>query len=285
MLRLRPALTAAALLALAPPAAAQGRNAQDILREVAARAETRMRGVQNYTLNTKVMGISLVSYLSRGEDGEFHVQSAGTGPFGSAAAEMAGWADELLLMMGDGLSSGATPEEMEVLTYEGVVNSGGAPAHRISMDLTHDSAAALDEDMPRRFSVDFDTVTLVIRRMEAEMQAAAGGTPAVMVAELGDWRPVGTMLLPFHRHLVLRGIRAEVLGEDVAEAEQILVQGRASIAQVPEAQREPLRQMLEMIQGLLKRDEMVLDEVVTSVAVNQGPPAALASAAGRTKND
>jgi hypothetical protein len=277
MTRLRPLwAAAAALLALAHPAAAQGRDVQGILREVVTRARTRTQGVQNYTLNTKTLGTAMVSYVSRGQDSVFHVQTTGAGPLGASMAEMAGWGDELLLMMEGGLSQAeGTPGEMEAARYDGVVNSGGAPAHRISMSFSQDSAAA-SGDMPRRFSIDFDTATLVTRRLEAEM-APAEGMPESILVELGDWRTVGGMLLPFHRHLVIRGLRAQVLGTDTVSAAQQMEQARATLAGLPEDQRESMRQVLVMMEGLLKRDEMVLDEIVVSVAVNQGPPPGVAA--------
>jgi hypothetical protein len=284
MIRLRPLwAAAAALLALAHPAAAQGRDAQGILREAGARARARTQGVQNYTLNTKTMGMSLVSYVSRGQDGLFQVQTAGTGPMGTSAAQMTGWADELLLMLENGFAEagGTSAEEMEAFTYEGVVSSGGAPAHRISASFSEDSAAS--GDLPRRFAVDFDTATLVTRRVEAEMTPGEG-MPGSMLVELGDWRTVGGMLLPFRRHMVIRGMRAQLVGADTASAAQELAQGRAMLATLPEDQRETMRQMLEMMEGLLKRDEMVLDEVVVSVTVNQGPPPGLAPTPGSGKS-
>lgn len=284
MIRLRSALAAAAaLLALAHPATAQDRKAEDILREVAARTRARTQGVQNYTLHIKTMGFSVVNYVSRGQDSVFHVQTGDAGPLGASAAQMTGWGDELLLLLEGSLAqSEGTPEEMEGGTYEGVVNSGGAPAHRISVSFDQDSAAGSDDGMPRRFVVDFDTATLVVRRLEAEM-APGAGTPGSVLVELGDWRTVGGMLVPFRRHMVMRGIRAQ-LGADIDRVAQELAQARAMLGNLPESQREVMRQVLAMTDGMLKRDEIVLDEIVVSVAVNQGPPAGFSSAPGRGKN-
>jgi hypothetical protein len=277
MIRLRPHLAAAAaLVALAQPAPAQGQTAEEILRTVGARARTRMQGVQNYTVNIKTMGQSVVSYASRGPDGAFHVQAGGTGEMAGMAAEMTGWADELLLMFGSGLAENSlTSEDIAAMTYGGVVNSLGAPAYRISASFnTADGTAEVNEAMPRRMVLDVDTATLLTRRMEVEM-ATGQGTPGSILMEFSDWRTVGGMLFPFRRHMVIRGIRAEVLGADTASGTQLLAQWRARLAELPEARREEMRQMLEVMEGLVKRDEMVLDEIVTSVAVNQGPPAGI----------
>jgi hypothetical protein len=277
MIRLRPRLAAAvALIALAHPAAAQTRNAADILREASTRARARTQGVQNYTVHTKTVGMSLVSYVSRGPDGTFQIQSGGTGPMAASASEMTGWGDGLLLLLEGGLADELTkPGETETVTYEGVVNSGGVPAHRISVSMPEESAAAAGEDMPRRFTVDFDTATLLAQRMEADM-TVGGGTPRGMLMELSDWRAVGGMMLPYHRHMVIRGMRAEVMGADTTNAAQTLAQGRAMVAGLPKDQQEGMRQMLDLIESMLKRDEMVLDEIVTAVVVNQGPPPGVA---------
>jgi len=283
MIRLRSALAAAAaLLALAHPATAQERKAEDILREVGVRARARTQGVQNYTLHTKTMGISVVNYVSRGRDSVFHVQTRDSGPLGAAAAQMTGWGDELLLLLEGSLAqSEGTPEDMEGGTYDGVVNSGGVAAHRISVSFEQDGAAGSGDGMPRRLVVDFDTATLVIRRLEAEM-APGEGMPRSMVVELDDWRTVGGMLLPFRRHMVIRGIRSE-LGADTARVARELEEARGMLASIPASQRESVRQVLALTEGMLKRDEVVLDEIVVSVAVNQGPPARLPFP-GRSKN-
>ena len=187
-------------------------------------------------------------------------------------SDLAGWGDGLLLLLEGGLGEelATSSDDASLVRYEGVVNSGGVPAHRISVTLP-DSVVTRGEDMPQRFAVDFDTATLLTRRMEAEM-SLTGGRPGSMQMELSDWRTVQGMMLPFHRHMVIRGMRAEVMGADTADAEQTIAQGRAMLAGLPKEQRETMREMMDMMEGLLKRDEMVLDEIVTAVAVNQGPP-------------
>jgi len=105
MIRLRPPLAAAAaLLALAHPAAAQTRDPVALLREVAARARARTQAVQNYTVNTKTVGTLMVSYVSRAPDGTFQVQSGGSGPMAGSVSDMAGWGDGLLLLLEGGLA-------------------------------------------------------------------------------------------------------------------------------------------------------------------------------------
>lgn len=284
MIRLRPHLAAAAaLLAVAHPAAAQLRTAEEVLRAVVARAQARMEGVQNYTLNVKSMGQSVVIYASRGPDGTFRVQSGGTDAMAGMVSQMTGWPDEMLLLLVNGLEQNTiTPEDIARSRYEGVVSSSDGPAYRISADFSADSAADTDEDMPGRMVLDFDTATLLTRRMEAEM-AAQSGTPGNMVVEFGDWRTVSGMPLPFRRHLVIRGLRGVVLGDDTANSTQVLAQARAKLAELPASEREAMRQMLDVMEGLVKRDEMVLDEIVTSVAVNQGPPPGI-TFAPRAKN-
>lgn len=268
MLRLRPVLAAAALIVLAHPAAAQGRNPLDLLHEAQARGLKRTEGVQNYTVHTKMMGNNLISYVSRTPDGSFQVQMGGGTPIAASLAEMAGWGDGLLLILESGMTEGIDqPGAEEAFTYGGVVNNGGAAAHRISANLPADGP----DDVPLRFVVDFDTATLLTRRMHAEM-AISAGTPGSLLVELGDWRPAGTMLLPFRRHMVIRGMRAEIMGADTADAERMLAQGQAVLASLPKEQRESMRQLLEVMKSLYERDEIVLDQVVTSVTVNQGPP-------------
>lgn len=283
MIRLRSHLAAAAALAvLALPAAAQGRGTADILRDVSARARARTQGVQNYTISSKTMGMTLVSYVERDAEGAFQVQTVGTGELANVVSEVSGWADEMLSMMENTLAQvGGTQEEMEALTYEGVRSSAGAPAHRISMRFPVDSAAETGEAMPRHMSIDFDTATFLTRRLEVEMPPApAGGAGMRVVAELGDWRPVEGMLIAFRRHLEIHGIRGAMLGEDTTAAQEMLTQGRTMLAGLPPEEREGMRQMLQMLEGVVKRDEMVLDELVISVAVNRGRPAGM-----RGKND
>lgn len=263
-----PLVTAAALIALVHPAAAQGRKVADLLREVSARAHARTQGVQNYTVHTTTVGSSVVSYVSRGPDGNFQVQLGGNRSLAGPIAEMSGWGDGLLHLVESGMADDEDEQELEEMSrYEGVVISGGVPAHRISANVPADSM----DDMPMRLSVDFDTATLLTRRLEAEMPTRAG-TPGRAVIELSDWRPVGTIMLPYRRRMVIRGMRGELMGADTADAEQTLAQGRALLPSLPKEQREAARQMLVLMEGLFRRDEMVLDEIVTSVTVNQGPP-------------
>ncbi|HSU16197.1 hypothetical protein [Longimicrobium sp.] len=272
MIRLRTSLAVAAALAIAAPAAAQARTPLQILHAVSARAKARSAGVQNYTLTLKTMGQSVVSYVSRDESGAFRAQSGGVGQMGSSAAEMTGWADELLLMM-ETLPEGEEemPESMGTLTYDGVSGTSGAPSHVVTMSFAPEDAPDAGRMVPRRLSLHFDTTTLLTRRLEIE--TVSGGAPGSMVMQFGDWRPVKGMQLPYRRHLEIRGIRAEVLGPDSATATQTIAQGRAVLAGLSGEERESMRQMLEVMEGLVKRDEMILDEIVTSVAVNQGPPA------------
>lgn len=279
MVRLRSHLAAAvALVALALPAAAQGRTTADILRDVSARARARTQGVQNYTINSKTMGMTLVSYVERDAEGAFQVQTVGTGEMAEVVSEISGWADEMLSMMENALAQGTgTPEDIEPFAYQGAVNSAGAPAHRFGMD----GAAPPAAGMPRRMSIDFDTATFLTRRLEAEMPSPAeGGAAMRVVMELGDWRPVQGMLIPFRRRLVAHGMRGAMMGEDTTAAQGMLTQGRSMLAGLPPEEREGMRQMLAMIEGVVKRDEMVLDEIVLSVAVNRGRPAGM-----RGKND
>lgn len=283
MIRLRSHLAAAvALAALAFPAAAQGRGTADILRDVSARARARTQGVQNYTINAKTMGMTLVSYVERDAEGAFQVETVGSGEFANVVSEISGWADEMLSMMENALAQvGGTQEEMEALTCEGVVSSAGVSAHRISMSFAADSVEEEGEAMPQRMSIDFDTATFLTRRLEVAMpRAPTGGAGMRMVAELGDWRSVEGMLIPFRRHLEIHGLRGEMLGEDTTAANGMLTQGRTMLAGLPPEEREGMRQMLQMLEGVVKRDEMLLDEIVISVAVNRGRPAGM-----RGKND
>jgi hypothetical protein len=89
-----------------------------------------------------------------------------------------------------------------------------------------------------------------------------------MEMTMGDYREVGPLYYPFRIKTILENpISAEQRSEMEAQRAEI----EATLAQLPEAQREQMRKML----GALGNDQIVIELVMEDLRVNEGVPAAL----------
>jgi hypothetical protein len=252
---LRPLLLAAAILV---PASA---HAQDTgiraLRAANARMLVQTRGIQNYTMVMKSAGQTLTLYLSRPDTASpFTLQFGSSNELTGLLGMMIGSADVFLSAL-----EGSVDEAAATLRYQGVSAEAGGPAHVFAAP---DSSGVV-------LTIHYDTVTFLPRRVIFGGPDDHGGVSTITV-DLSDWRPVRGMMVAYRRHVVARGMRALV--ESDGGALGPLIDGaRSQMATLAGDERVQAQQLVDMLQGLQKRNEIVADFFMSTATVNAGPPA------------
>jgi hypothetical protein len=257
---------AAMLVATAAPLAARGQSPEPLLQRVAAHADARTQGVENYAVELSGLETRITLYTSRRTPSSpFDVQFAGAGTLGQSATDVA-WAETFVLMLQDERVRSRTPAR---LSYGGVADVEGTPAHVVTVTLR--GRRSEDGSVPRSLTVAYDTTTLVPLRVEWVTELPDGGTIRNAV-EYADYRIVEGVPIAFRRRAVVRGVRGNLSEAQLARLRQSVVQLRAELPRVPEADQARVRQTIEMAEGVLERDEQITELTVTSAVVNQGLP-------------
>lgn len=256
-------MTAAWLFVFAVPAVAQT-PALDVLARVAAQGRTAERGADNYTLELSVQGETGTEFVRPRAQSPRGVQYAAPNRRGEIFAAM-GNLDAYAVAL---RQPQWTAEHQSMLSYSGVLDDSGAPAYVITAayplrTITRKANTA------RGLIAHFDTATLQLRRLELEIETP-GGTVMWIQGDYSDFRPVEGFRIPFSRHLVVRGMSGRM---DTAQIRNELTELRASLPGLASAEREEATYLLETLEALLSHHEVVNEVTVTSVRVNQRPPA------------
>jgi hypothetical protein len=258
------AIRAALLACVLAPSAARAQSAAEVLRQVEAQARETTREINNYTVRMQVLEGTVTLYAARpSPNAPFMIQFGADGRLGPSMATL-GINDALILAIQD---PRMTSLRRNSLSYQGVAEVTGAPAHVIRA--TPPRGRSDDGGGPRSFTVHFDTATLLPRRLEMG-PGAPGGTALQIVEDYDDYRTVQGLPVAFRRRLVMRGLRARA---DTVQMRALVDGLRTGLPSQPEAERERSRRMLEQLEGVLLRDELVHEVTVISAQVNQGPPA------------
>jgi len=269
-------------LVLAVGSAAQ--SASDILNRTLEAYEHRMEGIDNYTLVQDVMGMESVMYFEKEVAGGRpvvhlkHMTVAGRSMNTTDDTEK-GW-DQFYAMV---------PEFVSHAHYLGRDEVQGFPVHVVEVRDLHE----LDFiDVPQPEDVDFrwDTAKLfidsdqwVVRRAEIAGQVTTNGQThdVTSVTDLKDYRDVHGLLHPFLVTVQMQGLGAAMgmSDADMAEARKQLDEMKKQMAQMPEAQRAMMEQMLRQQTAAMEQmlgggggNGMTVEMRVKRLDVNTGPP-------------
>jgi hypothetical protein len=268
-------LAAAVAFAAASPSLgpAQALTGSRVMAAAEVHARERMRNVQNYTLRLEVLSAPVVVYAARNTSGTFDVSFGKLGPSLPLADFVAGFAagaDAIPLGMLEADGSG------DSLTYEGRVMATGAPAYSVRVGRAQAAGPAADADGANAESVrlQLDTATYVVRHLDFAF-ADDGRTMASVSIDYSDWRDAGGgALIPFRRHLELKGVRSTLLGtHSEEEVRARLGVWKDSLATMEEPRRSQTAALVRLIEQVLATGGFTLDVAISSATLNQGPPA------------
>lgn len=267
-------LTAVALGVFASAGAAQ--SASEIIDRMVSEYERRSRGVDDYTLVQEVMGMETLSYFEKVEEnGRSHfrlVRTSASGMGMSMDAPNDGGVDNLLA---------AADELARRARYAGRESVNDYDVHVLDIpDLT---GLGFGDDMgpeadftPRRGRLYVDVDSYVPRRMsfEGEMRNETGTHDVTSTVDMGDYRDVQGMLMPYSTTISIEGLGAAIDPETRAQYEMM----QEELAAMPEAQRAMVERMMagqmEQFRAMMEDDSapMTMRVLVREIRVNTGPP-------------
>lgn len=263
--------TILALGGLTPPVYAQ--SASEVIDRMLSEHERRSAAVDDYTVVQQVMGFETISYFEKEMvDGRpvFRLRSSGAAGV-VMESPTDGTLDEIYAV-GEDLAQNAR--------YVGRENVDGNDVHVLDVpdlagtDFGRNMSPDSDfKPTSGRFYLDADLY--VPRRMEfeGEMTSAEGTNPIRSVIDLGDYRDVEGMLMPYRTELRIEGLGAAIDDETRAEFEEM----QRQLENMPPEQRRMVETMmagqLEQFKRMMADDAPMTVEVnVSEVRVNTGPP-------------
>lgn len=276
--RTLPSLLLVTLVA-ALPEAARAQSAAEVLQTALDRYESRMEGIDDYTVTQEVMGFNTTTHFEKETvDGRPVFRVASTSMQGMGMEESGSMEDETVTN-----PYRLLPEVADRATLEGSENVDGMDTWAISIDdfsgLDFGAPTGGEGDFePTRgvFYLDKDAYLLRQMRVEGEMEREGRTTPVTMVARMTDYREVDGLLHPFQIHIRLEGISDAVSEEERARMQQQIEQLEQQLESMPESQREMAEGMmgpqLERMREMLSSGAMEMTLQVTDLKVNEGPP-------------
>jgi hypothetical protein len=270
----------AGLLTLVPePAEAQ--SAQEIVARALDENIRRLAGVENLTIRSEVVGISMTTYLEKEMvDGYPVLWPREVGGMGMGV-EIDDEPWEFLTNPRDLYGSAA---EHWVLEGRGSVE--GRPTWRLSIDGANipgvaDGDWGDDEAVfeAGRMVMELDQERLVPLRMEIEglQEMEGGGAVGMSIAmTFSDYREVGGYLHPFLTVMEMTMGEGGMDPAELAEAQESWEEFQRQMEQMPPEQRRMMEEMMgdqiRAFQGMLSGEPMLTEVRVTEILVNQGPP-------------
>ena len=129
---------------------------------------------------------------------------------------------------------------------------------------------------PTRGRVYLDTETYVPRRLifEGEMNRDGSTLPLTATIDMGDYRELQGLLIPYRTVTTIDGLAAAIDPEVRAQFEQM----RRELENMPAQQRQMIESMMadqmKQLEAMMSDDgaPMVIEVVVTDVRVNEGSP-------------
>lgn len=267
--------TAAIALVCAMPAPVVAQSASDIVERMLAEYERRSEGVGNYTLIQEVMGFETVSYFEKEIiDGRPVFRLKGTSAGGMTVGDSRDGSLDQVFTMGDELARKAR--------YEGRDRIDGYDVYVLvipdfeGMDFGRNMTPDADFE-PKRGRIFLDVDTYAPRRMEfeGEMTNEQGVHEVTTSVEMGDFREVGGMLMPYRTVISIEGLGAAIDPETRAQFEQM----QAELENMPPEQRRMVESMmaqqLDQFRAMMGGSDapMTVEMTVREVLVNAGPPA------------
>lgn len=273
---MQPSRAAATVLAVllaaatvAAPASAQ--SAEEVMNTALERHEARMEGIDTYSVTQEVMGFTTTNRFVKTEvDGHPVFVQADQDSADGQVPE--GWDNPYRLF----------PRLAERAVLQGRTTMDGEDVWHITVDdfrgldleqMTPERAAG--EFRPQHLRLYLDTETSVLRRleMEGEMVSGSSSGPLTMEAGFHDYRDVEGMLHPFRISLSVEGMDAAISEEELQQARRQLEHFRKQLEEMPEAQRESMREMmgdqLERLNQIVESGNLETTVEVRRIRVNE----------------
>ena len=265
-------IAALALTALVGAARAQAQSAADIVERMLAEYGRRPDGVDDYTIVQTVMGFETVSYFEKEVvDGRpvFRMRRAGNVDMSESVSDF-----DQIYTMGDELARRAR--------YAGVERIDDYDLHVLEVEsfegMGLEQTVAEDAEFrPTSGRVLLDVDTYAPRRFEfeGEMTNEEGVHTVTTIVQMGDYREIDGLLLPFRTVVQVVGLGAAIDPEMRAQFEEM----QRELEALPESQRAMVEQMmagqLEQFRAMMEDEgaPMTMEVLVSEVRVNTGPPA------------
>ena len=260
----------------AVPTHGAAQSATDVVERMLSEYASRVADVDNYTLVQQTMGFETVSYFEKEMvDGRPVFRSR------TSVSSMGVTAD---VSDDSGLDDVyAIGEELGRRgQYAGVQRVNDYDLHVI--EVSDFSGLAFGEDLapdsdfqPKSGTFYLDVDTYVPRRIEfvGSLTNEEGVHDITSIIEMGDFREVQGMLVPYRTVVTLEGLGAAIDEETRAQFEEM----QRELENLPPEQRAMVEQMmagqLEQFRSMMAGDDepMSFQVLVTDVRVNAGPPA------------
>jgi hypothetical protein len=274
----RKRVAGSALLVLATallPASAASQTASDIVDRMLSAYARRVEGVENYTLVQQTMGFETISYFEKEMvDGwpVFRSRMSLTSPGATADLSTDSGVDGVYAM-GEELGRRGR--------YGGVRSVNDYDLHVIEVSdfagLNFGGDLAPDSDFrPKSGTFFIDVDTYVPRRVEfvGSITSDDGAHDITSIIEMGDYREVHGMLVPYRTAVSVEGLGQAIDAETRAQFEQM----QRELENLPPQQRAMVEQMmagqLEQFRAMMSGGDaaMTFQALITDVRVNEGPP-------------
>jgi hypothetical protein len=247
-------------------------SASEIVDAMLAAYEARIADVQNYTLVQAVMGFEAVTYYEKElSDGRPVFRTSMAGVSGQEGSPATGIDD--VYALGDDLSQRSE--------YRGRESVNDYDVHVLEVTALRDTGfgtnVAQDSEFePTRGRVYLDVDTYVPRRFtfEGEMTREGSMIPLTATMDMGDYRDVEGLLVPYRTITTIEGLGAAIDPEMRAQFEQM----QRELEAMPPEQRMMIEVMMadqmRQFEAMMSDDAapMVIEVLVMEVRVNQGPP-------------
>lgn len=246
-----------------------GQSAADIVSEMLDAYESRIANVDNYTVTQTVMGFETVTRFEKEVvNGRpvFRTRSIGAG--GMEMNSPATGVDDVYAM-GEELAARAR--------YLGRERINDYDVHVLDVTDLSDTAFGRNvtqesEFEPTRGRVYLDVDTYAPRQFvfEGEMTRDGNVVPLTATMEMGDYREIEGMLIPYRMLTTIEGLGAAIDPETRAQFEQM----QRELDAMPEAQRRMVESMMadqmKQFEAMMSDDSapMMIEVIVTSVQVN-----------------
>jgi len=237
--------------------------------------------VENLTVVQEVMGMEMTMYMEK-RDVE------GTPVLIPVSMGMGGTINPVPQDMAQ--ADWSNPFQEEWIDRTRLVGTEDLSGHQVHVFVMDDfsgltlpgmpAGAEQDQDFsPTSFRYSLDADGLFMRKMEMEgevLKADGSRSTMKMSMTMDDYREVDGYLHPFVTHTSTQGV-VEAADLDREEIQAQLDEMRAQLANMPEAQRAMVEQMMsaqiERLEGMLGSEgAMEMTITVTELKVNAGPP-------------
>jgi len=262
----------ASLVLVGTPGQLSAQSASEIVDAMLAEYEARIANVENYTLVQAVMGFEAVTYYEKEmSDGRPVFRTSMAGVAAQEGSPATGIDD--VYALGEDLANRSEYRGRERINdYDvHVLEISDLRGTGFGTNVAQDS-----EFEPTRGRVYLDVDTYTPRRFifEGEMTRDASVIPLTATMDMGDYREVEGLLVPFRTMTTIEGLGAAIDPEMRAQFEEMQRELEAMPAQQRQMVEAMMADQMRQFEAMMSDDAapMVIEVLVTEVRVNQGPP-------------